>query len=43
MTSNDARTVPAWFASLPPKYQRAARTMYDNARKTGTHTASSLR
>jgi hypothetical protein len=42
MTSNDARTVPAWFASLPEKYQRS-RTMYDNARKTGTHTASSLR
>lgn len=32
----------AWFATLPPNYQSAARTMYDNARKSGTHTASSL-
>ena len=31
-----------WFASLPEKYQRVARSMYDDARKTGTHTASSL-
>jgi hypothetical protein len=27
----------AWFATLPPNYQSAARTMYDDARKTGTH------
>ncbi|HFE2922871.1 MULTISPECIES: hypothetical protein [Enterobacteriaceae] len=32
----------AWFATLPPNYQSAARTMYDNARKSGTHTAASL-
>ena len=32
----------AWFASLPEKYQSVARSMYDDARKTGTHTASSL-
>ncbi|EHS4535910.1 hypothetical protein [Cronobacter sakazakii] len=31
-----------WFSSLPEKYQRVARSMYDDARKTGTHTASSL-
>ena len=31
-----------WFATLPEKYQRVARFMYDNARKSGTHTASSL-
>lgn len=31
-----------WFSSLPGKYQRVARSMYDDARKTGTHTASSL-
>ncbi|EKK3986838.1 hypothetical protein PNF55_000125 [Cronobacter sakazakii] len=31
-----------WFATLPEKYQRVARSMYDDARKTGTHTASSL-
>ncbi|EHO0059150.1 hypothetical protein ACPSMW_001249 [Escherichia coli] len=31
-----------WFATLPPNYQSTARTMYDNARKSGTHTASSL-
>lgn len=31
-----------WFAALPEKYQRVARHMYDNARKSGTHTASSL-
>ena len=31
-----------WFATLPPSYQSTARTMYDDARKTGTHTASSL-
>jgi hypothetical protein len=42
MTIDDARRIPPWFASLPPKYQSAARTMYDNARKSGTHTASSL-
>lgn len=32
----------AWFATLSPKYQSAARAMYESARKTGTHTASSL-
>ena len=32
----------AWFATLPPNYQSAARAMYESARKTGTHTASSL-
>ena len=32
----------AWFAPLPPNYQSAARAMYESARKTGTHTASSL-
>lgn len=32
----------AWFASLPEKYQCVARHLYDNARKSGTHTASSL-
>jgi hypothetical protein len=42
MTIDDARRVPPWFASLPPNYQSAKRTMYDNARKSGTHTASSL-
>ncbi|HEM6696299.1 TPA: hypothetical protein U2I17_003317 [Citrobacter koseri] len=31
-----------WFATLPEKYQRVARSMYDDARKTGTHTATSL-
>ncbi|HDV3635678.1 hypothetical protein [Escherichia coli] len=31
-----------WFATLPLHYQSAARTMYDNARKSGTHTTSSL-
>lgn len=31
-----------WFATLPEKYQHAARSMYDDARKTGTHTASGL-
>ena len=31
-----------WFSSLTEKYQRVARSMYDDARKTGTHTASSL-
>lgn len=31
-----------WFSSLPEKYQRVARSMYDEARKTGTHTATSL-
>ena len=31
-----------WFATLPEKYQRVVRFMYDNARKSGTHTASSL-
>ncbi|EMB8464683.1 hypothetical protein FCL43_023430 [Enterobacter hormaechei] len=31
-----------WFATLPEKYQRVVRFMYDDARKTGTHTASSL-
>lgn len=32
----------AWFATLSPNYQSAARAMYESARKTGTHTASSL-
>ena len=32
----------AWFATLPPNYQGTARAMYESARKTGTHTASSL-
>ncbi|AMO50793.1 MULTISPECIES: hypothetical protein [Enterobacteriaceae] len=32
----------AWFANLPPNYQSAARAMYESARKTGTHSASSL-
>ncbi|MBF4153727.1 hypothetical protein ISU93_13720 [Enterobacter hormaechei] len=32
----------AWFATLPPNYQSAARAMYESARKAGTHTASSL-
>lgn len=31
-----------WFATLPEKYQHIARFMYDNARKSGTHTAASL-
>ena len=26
-----------WFATLPEKYQRVVRFMYDNARKSGTH------
>jgi hypothetical protein len=41
MTSNDPAEFRQWFATLPPKYQ-SGRTMYDNARKSGTHTASSL-
>ena len=33
----------AWFASLPEKFQRQAKAMYDNARRGGgVHTASSL-
>ncbi|EHN8738390.1 TPA: hypothetical protein ACGQQM_000570 [Escherichia coli] len=32
----------AWFATLPLNYQSTARAMYESARKTGTHTASSL-
>ncbi|EWG69602.1 MULTISPECIES: hypothetical protein [Enterobacter] len=33
----------AWFALLPEKYQKQAKTMYDNARRGGgVHTASSL-
>ncbi|EFH4330216.1 hypothetical protein VWW09_003633 [Cronobacter sakazakii] len=32
-----------WFATLPEKYQRQAKAMYDNARRGGGfHTASSL-
>ncbi|EOY3614954.1 hypothetical protein ACLH1K_15920 [Klebsiella sp. 1SOBk12mer] len=31
-----------WFVKLPEKYQRVARAMYDDACKSGTHTASSL-
>ncbi|EOT5955600.1 hypothetical protein ACK6FZ_003965 [Escherichia coli] len=33
----------AWFNSLPEKYQKQAKDMYDNARRGGgIHTASSL-
>ncbi|EIM8664685.1 hypothetical protein Q6W08_004268 [Escherichia coli] len=33
----------AWFNSLPEKYQKQAKAMYDNARRGGgIHTASSL-
>ncbi|ELY3435586.1 hypothetical protein SMX07_003646 [Cronobacter sakazakii] len=33
----------AWFASLPEKFQRQAKAIYDNARRGGgVHTASSL-
>lgn len=42
MTTNDPEQFRHWFSSLPEKYQRVARSMYDDARKTGTHTASSL-
>ncbi|HHA2266538.1 TPA: hypothetical protein ACOEEH_002004 [Enterobacter kobei] len=32
-----------WFASLPEKYQKQAKAMYDNTRRSGgVHTASSL-
>ena len=32
-----------WFSTLPEKYQRAAKTLYDDARRGGgVHTASSL-
>jgi hypothetical protein len=32
-----------WLTSLPEKYQKQARTLYDNARRGGgVHTASSL-
>lgn len=32
-----------WFASLPEKYQKQAKDMYENARRGGgVHTASSL-
>ncbi|BEA02614.1 TPA: hypothetical protein ACYSA8_000793 [Escherichia coli] len=32
-----------WFASLPEKYQKQAKAMYDNTRRSGgVHTATSL-
>ncbi|HCD2233257.1 TPA: hypothetical protein NBJ46_002775 [Enterobacter hormaechei] len=32
-----------WFASLPDKYQKQAKALYDDARRGGgVHTASSL-
>lgn len=33
----------AWFNSLPEKYQKQAKAMYDNTRRSGgVHTATSL-